>query len=546
MGKLELDRRKFLKTIFLSSICGGLPTSILANNNQHNFNYLQINFAGGPARWLFDNPIVPKKNSGYVPHPMIVNSFENPGAIAKISSLKYRTTNISGWQMPLFWDDNLKLETGNVKASNLLDNALIVRGCHMRNDGHSLNNRKLSAPVPGHESIPGLLADKQKNKLFPSVNIIGDSGVAGVAAGTFKGSGQAVQIDIPQNHDEPLKHLLDPYLSLKSISDKWGSIVNEELGSSSKRDFNKIVNDYNKAVKKYKATISYALRVEEYNNIGERVVAGIDLNKIKGGKFDLHEAKYLNHEYLMCNSDIRTILKTAKVEKLAEQFACTEILLVENLSGNICINVNTITNLFYENSYKKSLVGRKINGVGNTEFNFNATGKSYTGSSKDNSFQLDSHDTGLLANLFLNHALYKVVVSCISELKLSLEKNNIYNKTLIHLASEFDRDPRPDCSGSEHGWNGHISSFYSGAIKGLKVIGNTYVQSNGESYYQTNGTWGQGAPVKELGGRPIVYGNIASSLADILGVESPAKNDKPIFYKKAGRIKTEIDEVENV
>lgn len=546
MGKLNLDRRKFLKTLFLSSLCNGLSIPTFANPSKTQFNYLQINFAGGPARWLFDNPVAPFKDSGFVPNEMIVNEFTNKGQTAEVSSLKYKRVKVNGHIMPAFWEEKLKLSKGMTSASNLLDNALIVRGCHMKNDGHALNNRKLSAPIPGHESIPGLLADKHGDFLFPAVNIVGDSGIAGTAAGAFKGSGDSIQVDIPQNHDAPLEHLLTPYLKLKNSDNEWSDIIESELGNSYKLDFLKIVQEYKMAVTRYRIAIDHALKVEEFGNIGERYVNGINRRNLTLNGFTKEEAKYLNHDYLICNKDFRSILKTAKIEKLAEQFATAELLLTEGLSGNICINVNTITNLFYENSYEKDQVERIIDGVGDTKFKFNLSPNSYTGSRKANSFQLDSHDTGLLPNLFLNYALYKAVSSGIAELKNALIKAKVFDKTLIHIASEFDRDPRPDCSGSEHGWNGHLSTFISGSIQGMKVIGNTYVQSHKDSFYKKNGTWGQGAPLKELGNRPMVYGNIASSLADVLGVKSPTRNDKPVFTVKRGKIVPLIDEAKNI
>ncbi|OIQ19527.1 MAG: hypothetical protein BM556_03320 [Bacteriovorax sp. MedPE-SWde] len=544
MDPKQISRRNFIKSIMLSSICGGLPLDILAKSSEPSFNYIQINFAGGPARWLFDNPIAPKKSSKFGKHQMIVNSFDNAGSSANISALNYKTENISGWQMPYFWKNELSLDGKTIQASSLLDNCLIVRGCHMRNDGHSLNNRKLSAPTPGHLSIPGMLADNMKAKIFPAVNLVGDSGVAGVAGGTFRSVGQAIQIDTPQNHKDPFSYLIKPFLSLGNMKGEWSGLIKSELGDNFKNDYFKMQQRYNNLVKKYKLIIESNIVADGMVNIGERKVQSI--SNFTNGNFTEDHAKYLNHDYLVCNNDMRTMLSTAKIEGLAEQFATTEVLVTEGLCGNISINVNTISNLYYENSYKKDSVFRKINGIGDTKFTFKSNEKSYTGSKKENSFQLDSHDTGLLPNLFLNYALYKSVSACMAQLKLSLIKSKQYEKTLIHLASEFDRDPRPDCSGSEHGWNGHISSFYSGAIKGLKVIGNTYIQSPGESYYKENGTWGQGAPVKELGDRPIVYGNIASSIADILGVKTPSENDKPIFYKEKGIIKTLIDEVDNV
>ncbi len=542
----DTNRRIFLKQLLSTLGYSLLPSNISAKTKTTDINYVQINIAGGPSRWSFDNPIAPLVGSSYVPHPMIVNNFSNTGPIASLAGLDYQRFKVNDWYMPQFWKDKLLTSTGEVQASSLLNNCLIVRGCHMRNDGHSLNNRKLSAPIPGGSSITGLLADKMGEKLFPSINLVGDSGVEAVAGGAFKSKENSIQINTPQNDKNPLSYLLSPFLISKPHKARWLHLIKEELGEVGLRNYKKMLQDFNKRVTEYQRIINFSLDASYYTSIGERPVQGADLKAIKEGRVDPTLAKYLNYDFLIGNSDFRTILVKAKVKNLAEQFATAELLLTHGLCGNITINVNTVSNLFYENSIANDKFSREILSVGSTQLSYKGGNDRYTGAKHLNNFQLDSHDTGLLPNIFLTHALFKSISSCLAEFKLNLEGKSLYDKTFIHLASEFDRDPRADCSGSEHGWNGHISSFYSGSIKGLKVVGNIFTQSPGDSYYTKNGTWGQGAPVKENGNRPISYGNIASSLANVLNIESPSPNDRPLFERKAGKVNSFINEVKNI
>ncbi|MFT6068499.1 MAG: hypothetical protein ACJAT2_002280 [Bacteriovoracaceae bacterium] len=542
----DTNRRIFLKQLFSALGYSLLPTNLLANPVNTDVNYVQINIAGGPSRWAFDNPIAPLASSSYVPHPMIVNHFSNSGSIASIAGLEYKRFKINDWYMPQFWKDKVLTSKGEASASTLLDNCLIVRGCHMRNDGHSLNNRKLSAPIPGGTSITGLLADKMSDKLFPSINLVGDSGVEAVSGGAFKSDQNSVQINTPQNHQSPLSYLLSPFLVSPAHKTRWMHLIKDELGEVGLRNYKRMLLNFNKRVMAYQKIIDFSLDASYYTGIGERPVQGVDPKAIREGRIDPSLAKYLNHDYLIGNGDFRTILVKAKVKNLAEQFATAELLLKNDLCGNITINVNTVSNLFYENSFATERFYREIQSIGSTQFSYKGGNDYYSGSKSENNFQLDSHDTGLLPNLFLTHALFKSISSCLIEFKSVLEKQKLYDKTFIHLASEFDRDPRIDCSGSEHGWNGHVSSFYSGSIKGLKVIGNIYTQSPGDSYYTKNGTWGQGAPVKEHEDRPISYGNIASSISNVLNIESPSPNDRPLFERKAGKINSFINEVKNI
>ena len=542
----NLSRRRFLYGALSTISYSSLNPKILAANQNQNINYIQINIAGGPSRWNFDNPIAPFTKSSFVPHPMIVNSFMNKGNSNLASSLSYKRTKVNGLLMPSFWNETTLTSKGIKNVSGLLDNALIIRGCHMRNDGHSLNNRKLSAPTPGSSSISGLLADKLSHHLFPAVNLVANSGIEAVAGGAFKSEQDSVQINTPQNSNNHLSYLLNPFIMNPSTSHRWKRLIQAELGQAIAKNYKKLLEKHSKRKKFYQEIIKNGLDPYQLYNIGERPTQGALLEKLKSGKIHQDFVKYLNYDYFIGNTDFRTILQNSKIENMADQFASAEILITEKLCGNITLNINTISNLFYENSFSATDIDREFLKNGSTQFFYSQKSKMLSGNNVKHSFQPDSHDTGLMPNLFLTQALFKAISGCLLEFKQILEKNSLFDKTLIHIASEFDRDPRPDCSGSEHGWNGHISSFYSGSIKGLKVIGNIYTKSPGESYYKDNGTWGQGAPIKENGNRPLVYGNIASSISNVLNIKSPSQNDKPLFEMKSGKINTLIDEAKNI
>lgn len=546
---MKCNRRDLIKLAILSS-CFSTKSifSYTPNTSYHtNLKYVHLNIAGGPCRWLFDNPIAPAKNSKFDSHPMIVNKFANNGKEANFSKMIYERTKVQDFYMPKFWDMDLYTSGGKRKASELLDNCLIVRGVHMGIDGHSLNNRRLLSPVPGKPNLTGLIASNS-DKVFPSVNLVADSGVAGVAGGTFYSDKNATQVDVPQNHENPFQFLMNPFVSIKEQNILFSKIENEygELKDILKLDFAKLKKRYQTLKSIYEKNILDSIRSLDIEGLSDRSIKGLSSEKISLGNVKKELSYYANNEVHIGNKDFRSVLKTSLIENLGNEFAITQILIENDLISTLTLNINTLTHLYYEDSFESESFERVIQGVKDTFFKVNNLKKYEKSVDRTHEFQLDSHDTGLLTNMFLSTYFYRGISSCLLEMKRQLQKSNKWKEVIFHLASEFDRDPRPDGSGSEHGWNGHISSFFGGAIEGLQVVGNVEISSRDNSYYTNNGTWGQGAKVKDLDNRFLVYGNIISGLSSFFGVNTPTPNDNPLFTRKAGKLKLNTRECKNV
>ncbi|MCP4912747.1 MAG: hypothetical protein GY909_06480 [Oligoflexia bacterium] len=546
---MKCNRRDLIKLAILSS-CFSTKSifSYTPNTSYHtNLKYVHLNIAGGPCRWLFDNPIAPFKESKIDKHPMIVNTFANKGNEANFSNMIYGRTKVQDFYMPKFWEMDLYTSTGKRKASELLENCLIVRGVHMGIDGHSLNNRRLLSPVPGKPNLTGLLAGNS-NKVFPSVNLVADSGVAGVAGGTFYSENNATQVDVPQNHDNPFHYLLNPFVSIKEQQSLFANIENEysDLKDVLKLDFDLLKKRYLKLKKIYEKNIHESIRTLDIEGLSDRSIKGLSTEKISLGNVKKEISYFANNDVHIGNKDFRTTLKTSVIENLGNEFAIAQILIENDLISTLTLNINTLTHLYYEDSFESDSFERVIKGVKDTFFKVSNL-KKYTKSiDRTHEFQLDSHDTGLLTNMFLSTYFYRGISSCLLEMKRQLQSSKKWNEVIFHLASEFDRDPRPDGSGSEHGWNGHVSSFFGGAIEGLQVVGNVEINSKENSYYKDNGTWGQGAKISDLDNRFLVYGNIISGLSSFFGVNTPTPNDNPLFTRKAGKLKLNTRECRNV
>ena len=60
------------------------------------------------------------------------------------------------------------------------------------------------------------------------------------------------------------------------------------------------------------------------------------------------------------------------------------------------------------------------------------------------------------------------------------------------------------------------------------------------------GTWGDAGPLPELNGRPMVIGNAASTVANLLEIKSPTPNDMSVTIKDNGKAKLAIKSLKNV
>ena len=116
----------------------------------------------------------------------------------------------------------------------------------------------------------------------------------------------------------------------------------------------------------------------------------------------------------------------------------------------------------------------------------------------------------------------------------------MFNTSVLNFASEFNRSARPNGNGSDHGWRGSNATLFSGMIKAPIVIGN--IQEEKDS---RNG-WGIAAPLDELGGREMVIGNVASSISNILGCESPTPNDQSLVKIENHQVKSLTGRSKNV
>jgi Protein of unknown function (DUF1501) len=176
------------------------------------------------------------------------------------------------------------------------------------------------------------------------------------------------------------------------------------------------------------------------------------------------------------------------INYLASTMAVTEYVLLNNLSKSIAFAMGDATNLVAPGG-----------GI------FSPTN--------------DQHYTGLFPTTFLTPLRHRACMACIAELKHQLVMAGKFNDTVIMMSGEFNRNPRLDMSGSDHGSTGTNHTLYCGAFDGPLIIGN--LTNDAEL------SWGKGGVVPELG-RNLNMTDSMITLAHLLRVPSPLSSSGPL------------------
>ncbi len=544
---------------FIGDLVAQSAAEVLSSVNDQQLDsptYVHFNFFGAPPRWYFDLFLKPKENSSFQSNPMTATHFSG------VSSQGYKS--MRGWakyrgiSIPPLWTQKIisPREKNIPLMTDLLDNSLIFRGVKMGIDGHEINNRRLMMPSLNVPSLHGTLTDFS-DRALPSINLLGQSELSSNALSSYLSKNNVPPINImPKgdvakdlfgnflHHDwnEAVEHGISDFLKYNAPKNIQKRQLNyqDKIRKLSKSKIEQLISQYPAIFKKYDSIIKQCLLSKNIKGVTDKKISGLDSTK----KVDTDFAKrYQNEDYYLGGEDLRDTFKTSRIDSLAEQFALTELLVLNGMSRCVASEINTITNLKYENclsedDFEKYSKGKK----------FNLT----NGSKKDYFFDLDPHFSGEVPHLLYANVFWFTFASCLSEFVLRLKEtpfnsnSSVFDKTLIHLVSEFDREPNPNLSGSEHGWNGHTSTLISGMFEGFNIRGNIKINSS-DNMFKNSGTWGESATIKELDGQHLVYGNIASSLASILEIPSSTPKDESLVKKIAGgKVISHLSECENV
>ncbi len=548
----ELDRRSLLKNIIMGTGLGtsGLMNTFLTNMMVNfmqkgtaqaagvdpafeDFKFISLVMAGGFARYHWDLPINPNGNDAITYNPMVVTKFNPDG------SSSYATTKIGNYYMPSLWDSKIPTVSGTTSMKDIARNMLIMRGIDLQIDSHEIDRTRQLAPIPGGVSITGLVADASSTPI-PAVGRRGGDeyyqskkGIAYLELGGTNPLTEAMSPFTPASsmlslNNGAIENAIDQALLRMQASsagkDKYLPSTYVSRFNAKKmmlRQFGNLQTQYTSLVNKYKSLISRSFGPDaslKFAGVEDRSIAGNrGLKQSVGGNT------------FFAGSDILTFTdETTSIYHLAEGMAIAEFMVVNGLSSSVNIE---------STDFAKTLIQQEYNPFTKVLSSVRTARATYVA---------DVHYLGADMALILYTRYYRAISACLNELisKLKATKTGsgtLFDKTMIAVSSEFNRIPRADGSGSDHGFEGSNYTIFSGMVEGLQVVGNIKVAAG-----TARGTWGLAAPMPEIGGREAIMGNVASTVSNLLEIKTPTPNDSSFTVKENGKAKLVITSLKNV
>lgn len=483
-------------------------------------NYLNIYMPGAPKRFVFDQWL--RHQSSDLPlhfNPMTATAFK--GASGHVP--EYRTFDYQGFKVPYLFSQSVNLSAGPTPISELLKHMMIIRGYGSGFDGHSFNAKVQMAPLGGVDTLSALSAN-QSSKTFEAIQWPSRGSTS-----VFNSTNGKALSQIPGN--SPLTTLVEgfapPPSSLKLARDLKSRRVaafetahtkikafseSESLGAKAmsqnlqnardlmKKGVQGVADYWPEAVARYKRVVYGAFRTLGIPGISDReLVRG---SQDVAGTFGIQ----LSDDHIITKDfDLRNMIARCEINSLAESLALSEYCLTESLVTSLEVMSRHMQNLFLPIEGDESLTTARL-------------------------ASLDMHGTGCVPALFLMNAYYRGLTAGLLELISVLKKKtvngqNLWANTVIHIHGDFARSARASGTGSDHGFNSMVTSVFSGALTaGPYVVGNIKQGNPNTTGY--TGSQGLAAPIANYNqkGNPSPQA-AASTICELLGVsKNPYSN----------------------
>lgn len=554
MSNKKIERRDFLKSaLFTTSLVGMSPVEMLfssmiegivseanaaaANASVLN-NYMHISLSGGPPRWMFDLPLMPNGTKD--------NIGTNKMLITKINDFnsmngEYALFKHGDYYYPHLWGSSvLDADGKRIALTELLQHSVMFRGVNLGADGHDLNRLKQNLPAPGGYSMDGLVASTSskpipaiyyvRNLGFRAPNGVGiintsTSNPVSTLVSPFKFS-NARSFGSGNEKESIIARAVSSLKERGQFADpKVKSLFNDTANAKSlfEKEFGNLSEVYNELLNKYKKIIMTNLYDNSIEGIDSRAFISDGSSRFKINSLTVPEGIDLRDMIISngvtqgsANLTLHSSRNTS-ISRLAESMAITEYAITNNLSTTVMSSAGSMINV-----------------------QFPRGGTSYT----NGTLNSDVHEVASHPTMFLFTKYYRAFAGCLLELQKQLKAKGMYDNSVIHVSGDFNRSARVNGSGSDHGWKGSNASVFSGKVAGAEVLGNIKGENPSGS---RGGGWGVAAGMKELGGRDMIIGNVASSITTMLGVPSPTPNDMSLLGLNAqGKVVNYAKKPENV
>lgn len=465
--------------------------------NAEGFRYIYVSLSLAPPRWMFDMLPTPNGTSDAFVNGGFGNALNISGSNIEVvnQTYEYNYGGKNKLYLPPVWGMGL----ADANFSDLLPHTLFIRGMDMEINNHSLSNARQVAPILGGNSLHGVIADHMGSPVASVVNGA-PSGAAfksakGLGAVTAGGTGNPITALIA-----PFKNLsgaviyraeevkpvvdqfldrMDSYAELHRISKSTLREAHDSADQLIRLNIDTLASSWEGVVAKYTDLVNTAT-----HPIKGQLPGVFDKVVPKQASADPRFRFNNNSETLLVDlADARDMIQanTNKTE-IARQFALTEIL----MTSGICSVVDLSPAITVLNKAKIS-----------------ATGVA--------DITADQHGVGAVTSVIATTVFYRGLLTAVTELVHTLKQKALFDKTIIHISSEFNRIPRADGSGSDHGVGGGSATLMSGLFNEVAFIGNI---KKGSETGNNPGTWGLAADWEFEDGskRPIKVNDIARSI----------------------------------
>jgi hypothetical protein len=520
-----------------------------------------VNFfgAGGLTKWIFDCPLTPSATDIIAPgdvNPLVGTTLGSN--LAPVYSIANHP-NFNGIRMPALWGGQIPVWNGSSQSlgstaiSGLAANLLMMRGINEIFDSHEIQSKNqilFNSP----QAITALVAESATTPI-PACSFGGSLG--------YTSKRGISNLNIGTDWSNPLKTALGVFdnnsLWVENSTAAASSAIDALLAAmktNSASKHQRLPNTYDERTKAkqliltqfgdlqaefdirkstYKALLEAAIRNPAYYTQGVDTVsvpglttpgpANINYQNPNGADSRTLLSRRLGLEkniiYSGANFNAASVWESATVNQMAEGFAIAEFMLTKGLSSAVNVMIGKLDKLTIDNAYNYSSQSFQTL----PSYGFGAGG-------------MDMHDTGSAITLIAMTRWYRAYLACMNHFIAVLKNTsvpsggNLFQRTVIANSSEFNRSPRLLEDGSDHGYNGHSHSIFSGMIPSCQVIGN--VKPGPIAPY--SGIWGYAGQIQENANRELFLGNVASTLATLLNIASPTQNDASLVIKSGGMV----------
>jgi hypothetical protein len=525
MDEKNMKRRTFLKhTIVTPALCHFIGSSIalgmiskraMAASGTPPRNFFSLWVQGGAWSTAFDYmPGVKHSISeGRLLNGRRATTFNQVTEGGDLRT-NYVPLSVKAWgqqttaNLPPVWSTSVRLGDGStVSLQSLLSGMAVFQGIRCPLDGHGIVDPHWYNPLGGLSLHGAIAAMSRKygtpaNSTPPAFSSLGDpkgfvdpEGQVNLEAENirdlleptirFAGKGQQSQMDNYMNRRQAMD------ATIKAALDVFGNYYANRLPGSAalfdarnqaetylKKNFDSVFAYFDEAYERYKRVASDSTSM--YN--GSKIwIAEADRNKhIPSSRFEsshMHDPYAGSGPIKMGNTGSFEISNPgAGGDGGVKPFAMAETLFVHGLC---CV-------------YSGQISG-----------GFTVGGSNHPG---------DPHYSGLIPLMIGSLAYQHQFAALLSEFKRVMTNRGLWEDTIVQFAGEFNRVPREDGTGADHGWEGAVSSIYSGAIDGFSAIGNLV---------QGNNTWGK-AGLTDFGGesggtekRYLLLDDVIASIAHL-------------------------------